>query len=131
MTIGERIKEVRNDNNLSMAAFAERVGSTSGAISMWEHDQRNISSSSIKLLCSEFKINEEWLKYGIGSKEASDSESRFSALARQLDLSKEEYDAQTKDMAADLMEIWIGLDSAHKKILLDVAEKIKEQIKKD
>lgn len=131
MTIGERVAQIRKEAGLSMAAFGHRLAVTSGTISMWEHDQRNLSDQAVKMLCQEFSVNEEWLRFGIGEKEAAQYKSRFIDLALQLDLSSDKYDLQTKDMASELIELWMGLDKNNKQVLFDVIDQLKSQIKKD
>lgn len=66
MTQGERVKEVRKSNNLTMEKFGVRLGVTKTAISLIESGKNNLTDANIKLICTEFGINEKWLRTGEG-----------------------------------------------------------------
>jgi transcriptional regulator with XRE-family HTH domain len=76
MSLGKRIKEVRKENNLNQTEFAEKIGSTIGAMSRYEIDKVIPNGVFIKQLCTTFYINEEWLKSGKGDKYNSDKDSK-------------------------------------------------------
>lgn len=61
-----RIKQVRKEANLSMEKFGEKIGITKSSISMLELGKNNPSERTIKLICLEFNINENWLRTGEG-----------------------------------------------------------------
>ncbi len=62
----ERIKKLRKDLNMSQDTFAKKLSLTKNYISLVENGSRNLSEQSLKLLCSMFNVNEEWLRTGIG-----------------------------------------------------------------
>ena len=62
----ERIKTLRKELGLSQDAFAEKLGLTKNYISLVENGNRNLSEQSIKVLCTMFNVNEEWLRTGNG-----------------------------------------------------------------
>lgn len=64
--MNERIKALRKDLKLSQDVFAEKLGLTKNYISLVENGNRNLSEQSIKVLCSMFNVNEEWLRTGNG-----------------------------------------------------------------
>lgn len=66
MKIGERIKKVREMTGLSQLVFAEKLGIDRSYISKIEKGNREPSSQLIKLICTTFGINEDWLKNGEG-----------------------------------------------------------------
>lgn len=66
MTLGERIKKVRKDKDLTQQEFASRIGSTQNALTGYETGRRNPSRSVINNICKTFNINDEWLRNGIG-----------------------------------------------------------------
>ena len=129
--MNDRFKQLRKDYGMSVREMSDRLNLSSGMISMYETGKRPISERTIKDVCREFKVNEEWFRFGIGEKEAAQYKSRFIDLALQLDLSSDKYDLQTKDMASELIELWMGLDKNNKQVLFDVIEQLKSQIKKD
>ncbi|MGC7931254.1 helix-turn-helix domain-containing protein [Lysinibacillus sp. VIII_CA] len=65
-TIGDRIKVLRNELGLSMAAFGEKIKMTNSNISKMEKDLRVVTDRTIAIICTEFNVNEEWLRTGEG-----------------------------------------------------------------
>lgn len=67
MNINNRIKDLRLNLNMNQSEFAKRIGVTQPSLSDIENGKtQNISNRSIKLICSEFNVNEEWLRHGTG-----------------------------------------------------------------
>lgn len=66
MSIGNRIKKIRRELDLTQMEFASRIGSTQNTITRYETGSRVPSSSGISLICREFNINENWLRTGEG-----------------------------------------------------------------
>lgn len=65
MTLGERIKKVRKDLDLTQQAFADRLGMKRNSIAQVEMG-RNTSDQTIISICREFGVSEEWLRTGAG-----------------------------------------------------------------
>ncbi len=74
MTLGEKIKKLRIDNNMTQDDLARVCYVTRNAVSKWENNNGNPNLESIKLICEYFKLtideflnndlkNEEILKY--------------------------------------------------------------------
>lgn len=66
MEIKDRIRLVRKDAGLTMEKFGEAIGVTKALISILEAGRQDISNQSIKAICREFNINEDWLRSGEG-----------------------------------------------------------------
>ena len=66
MTVNERIKEIRKLNNLTMDKFGERIKISKVSVSRIESGINNPSDQTLSLICREFNVNEEWLRYGTG-----------------------------------------------------------------
>ena len=66
--MNSRIKEIRTDANLSMRAFAERIGISSSAVALIETGKNNPSEQTIRAICSEFGVFREWLENEDGPK---------------------------------------------------------------
>lgn len=64
----ERIKELREELNLTQKEFGEKIGITNTAVSKLEKRERSVSDRVIRDICREFNINEEWLRTGMGEK---------------------------------------------------------------
>lgn len=94
MTIGERIKAIRKEKNLTQTAFAERVKVSFGSISKLERGETNPSAQTIDLICREFNVSEAWLRDGIGdmneSEPANEDEDLIERTAGKYGLTAEE-----------------------------------------
>lgn len=66
VNIGDRIKKLRRDLNMTQTEFANRIGSMQNTITRYETNNRNPSASVITLICKEFDVREEWLRTGEG-----------------------------------------------------------------
>ncbi len=64
--MNDRIKQTRKDANLSMEKFGEKIGITKSSVSLLESGKNSPSEQTIKLICKEFDINEDWLRTGEG-----------------------------------------------------------------
>lgn len=67
MTINERIKQLRKDIlHKSQQEFASFLQVTQASISWSEQPGHNVPDSSIRSICSNFGISEDWLRTGEG-----------------------------------------------------------------
>lgn len=66
MTLGERIKKVRKEKDLTQQQFCNLIGFKQNSISLVESGKRNISDQAIKSICREFNVSETWLRTGEG-----------------------------------------------------------------
>lgn len=71
-TINERVKMIRTsaelnaNQKMTMERFGARLGVQKTAISKIEHGENGVTDSIFKLICSEFDVNPEWLRNGVG-----------------------------------------------------------------
>lgn len=65
-TINERIAFLVKELHMTRIAFGKRIGITSGAMTQLCNGKANPSNQTIALICREFRVNEEWLRSGIG-----------------------------------------------------------------
>lgn len=110
MTIGNRLKRLRKELDLTQEAFASRIGSVQNTITGYESGRRNPSAPVISLICREFKVNEEWLRNGTGEMFVPDPGNELDALAEKYHLS-----------AADqtLIEKYVNLKPDSRKAVMD------------
>ena len=66
MDILARIRLVRKTLGLNQAEFARRIGLTQTALSMIEIEKTTLTEKNIKLICTTFAIDEDWLRTGKG-----------------------------------------------------------------
>lgn len=64
--MNERIRCLREKLGLSRAAFGQKIGVSGDVINNLERGRVEIKEPIIKLICSEFSVNEDWLRTGIG-----------------------------------------------------------------
>lgn len=91
MTLGERIKKVRKNNDLTQQQFAEKIGSTANVLTNYETGRRNPSSSVINNICKTFNINEEWLRDETGEMYGPKATAALELLAIEHNLTNGDY----------------------------------------
>lgn len=92
----DRIIGIRKEHHLSQEAFAERLNLSRNFINQFENGNKNMSDRTIRDICNEFSLNEEWLRTGKGKKE-KDIDINFSDLCAAIAVhDKKARDAITK-----------------------------------
>lgn len=71
MTIGERIKRIRKENNLTLEKFGEKIKISGQSVSRLENGVNNPADRTIALICREFGVSEDWLRNGHGEMKKS------------------------------------------------------------
>jgi len=61
-----RLYAVRKDKKLNQEEFGKKIGVTRSAICNYESGTRPIGEQVILAVCREFKVNELWMRHGIG-----------------------------------------------------------------
>lgn len=64
--MNERIKLLRKTLGLSGEKFGEKIGIKKVAISQIETGKQGVTEQTLKSICREFNVNEEWLRNGTG-----------------------------------------------------------------
>ncbi|MCC0707021.1 helix-turn-helix domain-containing protein [Clostridioides sp. ES-S-0190-01] len=64
--INEQIKLLRNELNLSQRDFSEKIEVGHSTLAMWEIGTRTPKDIHISKICSEFNVNEDWIRFGSG-----------------------------------------------------------------
>lgn len=64
--MNERLKEIRNALGIKQGDFARKISTTQGHISDIENGRKELSDRTIKLICLEFNVNENWIRTGQG-----------------------------------------------------------------
>ena len=86
MTVGERIKKLRQEKHLTQQKLADSIGIKQNSVALIESGKRNPSEQTVTFICREFHINENWLRNGEGEMFASEDTSILSQLAAQYGL---------------------------------------------
>ena len=66
MTLGERIKKVRKELDLTQRDFGAQIGTTQNAIASYEIGRREPSAAAVNNICKTFNVDEHWLRTGEG-----------------------------------------------------------------
>ena len=78
--MNQRLRALRESLHLSRAAFGARLGLSGDSINNLERGRVELKDSTIKLICSEYRINEQWLRTGKGN--ADDTEFSIDTFAK-------------------------------------------------
>lgn len=62
----ERVKTLRKELKLTQTEFGEKLGRNVRTIQYYEAGNRQIDSATIKLICSVYNVNPDWLLNGTG-----------------------------------------------------------------
>lgn len=106
-----RIKQVRDSEKLSQRAFGERIGISGPSVARLESGENNPSDQTIKLICSEFGINPDWMAgvEGADMKLTSD-DADFAAVLRAITSGSESKKHLLKivaDMPDELLDVFL------------------------
>jgi transcriptional regulator with XRE-family HTH domain len=80
-TINHRVKRVRKTLGMTQISFSRVIALSSGYLAGIETERRAVNGRFIKLLCSSFKTNEQWLRTGEGSMFIQAEDEMFIKLA--------------------------------------------------
>lgn len=108
-TFGERLSLIRQNEGLTMTAFAEKLNLSKSTISLAENNKQALSVRVIVDICEKFNIRREWLETGEG-----------------------EMHEETKDSVMRLMKAEYNLDDIDYKIIslyLDLSPKERAAVK--
>lgn len=118
MSLGERLREFRKSLKLTQREFGDRLQLKPNSIAQIEGG-RNTSDQTIRMICREFGISEEWLRTGVGDMYAPKEEDALDELVKQRKLS---------DPDRILIEKFLNLKPAEReaviKYITELAEKI-------
>lgn len=62
----KRLKQLRKTLKINQTNFAKQLGLTQTAYSMIENGNNPLSDRHIKVICSVFNVNENWIRTGEG-----------------------------------------------------------------
>lgn len=86
-----RIKKLRKTLDLTQRDFADRIGVKRNTVATYEMGRSAPSDAAISLICREFKVNEAWLRTGIGEMFSAAPSNALDKLAQDYNLSHGDY----------------------------------------
>lgn len=113
--MNERLRELREKEGLSRAAFGARLGVSGDTINNLERGRAELRDSMIKLICAEFNANEEWIRTGSGSMYADPDNLNLVEYAK-------EHGAD--DLTIQILKTLFSVDSETRKKFMDEFEKL-------
>ena len=90
MTLGERVRKIRRQMDLTQQDFGKRIGIKSNSVSLIESGGRNASDQVILAICREFDISEDWLRTGAGEMFEPEATNALDALVKERGISRGE-----------------------------------------
>lgn len=121
-----RIKQIRKDHKLTQVEFGERIGVKGNTVTGYETGLRNPTDAVIKAICREFGVNEGWLRAGNGEPTIKRTKNQeIQAFANDV------MELPDKDLKKRLVEGLAKLDEDDWKKILEIAEKLLSESKKE
>lgn len=119
MEIGERIKMVRKARNCTQQKFADELKLKRNTIANYEIGKIMPSDRTILDICKSFKVNEEWLRTGIGDMDAEMSPSdEISAFLGEILSDKPDFRQQLISVLARLsLDEWKLLEKMSEELM--------------
>lgn len=108
--MNERIRKLREYLGLTMEEFGRRIGINRSSVSNIESGRREPSDQTIRSICREFEVNENWLLNGKGNVFLKESESIMQSFARKYELNQLEY---------LVLDEYLNLDHEQRKSIFD------------
>jgi transcriptional regulator with XRE-family HTH domain len=87
----QRIKQLRKELKLTQNEFSTIIAVSSGYLACIETGKRMVNDRTLKLICSSFNANGEWLRTGEGLMFTDDRDARYKSLAALYDTLKPQY----------------------------------------
>jgi transcriptional regulator with XRE-family HTH domain len=78
--INRRVKELRKALNMTQVSFSQVIALSSGYLAGIETEKRRVNDRLIKLICSSFNVNEQWLRNGEGKMFTEDKNEQYIKL---------------------------------------------------
>lgn len=64
-TVGDRLKQLRNEKNMTMQNLADALGlNNSSIVSKWERGERNPKDSALQAYANYFDVSKDWIING-------------------------------------------------------------------
>ena len=115
--------KIRKDAHISQTEFAERLGLSRIFISKVEIDQSTLSDRTIRDICREFSVNEEWLRTGEGEMYVIVEDDVSAAVADLL----EDTDSELNALIIKTLKEYRKLDDKSKQVVNSFIRSILEE----
>lgn len=117
--MNKRIKEIRKYLGLTLDTFGSRIGITSSGLSKIERGLSGVSDQTVRSICREFKVSEDWLRTGEGDMFDQEQPSILARLSSEYKLT-----AREQSVVAAFLE----LDEADRAAIMRYVDKLVEKL---
>ena len=118
-TIGERLKAIRKHLQLTQTDFGKRIALSQGHLTAMEHNRREVTDRTMKLLFQEFSVNETWLRTGEGEMFVPTSSEPLDVLAKEFSLTDDE---------RLLIEVFLSFPTNRRRQILDFVHHLSAEL---
>lgn len=115
-----RIKKVRTDAKMSMKSFGNKVGVSPSTVALMESGERAATERTLRLICTEFHVNREWLETGKGEPYESGDKSADMAEAERV---LRDMDLDENAVIRAMVLTWAQMTDAEKAVVSDALKK--------
>ncbi|PKM67110.1 MAG: XRE family transcriptional regulator [Firmicutes bacterium HGW-Firmicutes-2] len=119
--MNERLKQLRESLGISQREFSQNIRIGQSTLAMLETGQRIMKDIHISQICSEFGVNEDWLRTGEGEMFKNDD------FAYDLGT----YAAKATDLDRAVITEWMKLNDDTKKNLYEFMKKVVDASNKE
>lgn len=116
-TFGDRIRLLRKEMGLTQVELGSLIGLSGAGIAKVEAGVNNLTEAAVKLICTTYKVNYEWLTEGLGDM----------WQGRDLEDLVEQYMAGESPLAISIMKAFVKLPDEEWARLRDMVERIKKE----
>ncbi len=124
MAINERIRALRKELGMNQTEFAERIALSQSHLTSVELGKKSVTDRTIKLICVEFGISEDWLRTG---KEPMfveiDEDDKYSKAFSAASIEEDEF---AKALLIEYMDLSKEDREIVKQMILRIAERTKK-----
>jgi len=120
--LNERIKKLRKALNLTLEVFGNKIGISKSAASKIEKGKSGVTERTIKLICQEFGVDEDWLRTGKGGDSAMFREENRHIVERL----SEEY--KLTDLEKAIVTSFLELNQEARNAIIEYVEKLIEKL---
>lgn len=117
--MNKRIKEIRKYLGLTLDTFGSRIGITSSGLSKIERGLSGVSDQTVRSICREFKVSEDWLRTGEGDMFDQEQPSILARLSSEYKLT-----AREQSVVAAFLE----LDEADRAAIMRYVDRLVEKL---
>lgn len=106
-----RVKEIRSTFGLNQTEFAQKVHLTPQSISMIESGKRPLTDRLIHNICTEFGVDEHWLRTGEGDMYPAPADEDAELMELMAMLTADDMDPNKKRIVANMCRYIMSLSS--------------------